>query len=183
MRSFLCAGALLLFMSSPAFADITWQWSFDEESGTLRTMGEPTDLNSPGEFLVTQFAVSASADASNIGAVYQGQTNAFVIWEPSMVDRFRTGTGIPFDSSIRFENESAIYTFSTNSSGALTGQYRLILSEGSTPPQPLAISPAGSVPAVTIQPVPTTSVVALVVLALGILTLGSCATRRRGIPF
>lgn len=128
MKSFLCVGVLLISISAPVFADITWRWSFDDESGTLRTTGEVTDLKSPGKFLVTQFTVSASADESNIGAVYHGQTNAFVIWEPSVVDGFRTGTGNPFDSSIRFENESVIYSFSTSSSGAPTGQYRLISS-------------------------------------------------------
>lgn len=182
MTRILRAAATLLLFSPPAFGEITWQWSFDQERGTFQTSGSVADLGAAGQFEVQQFTVSGSTDADNIGASFSGQANQFIVWEPSAVESFRAGTGIPFGSAILFNSTLARYTFATDSFGTLTGQYRVLADEAGALPLPLTINPIVVAPMPIVQPVPATSPVALAILVFTLALLGLKTTGRSGAP-
>lgn len=169
---------LLMVVAPPAIADITWNWSFGDEAGTFMTEGEPSDLDAAGLFRVVQFDVVQSVDAANTVASYSGPADPFIVWEPTAVVRFQSGTGIPFGSSIQYLSETVRYTFLADSSGTLTGALRVLDDEAASPAMPLTIQAITSTVAPAVHPVPTLSTAGMTMLMLSMLVLGGWMINR-----
>jgi len=95
----LLACGLSLFTPSTSHATIIWDWSFASEAGTFTTDGNLVGGTAPADtYTITDFVVTATAVAGNLGSLSGGQYFEFdptqgFIWDGSNPTQFFRNSG------------------------------------------------------------------------------------------
>lgn len=105
-----------VFLAGNAQAAVIWDWSFGgTEAGTFTTDGNFSDTTNPFTFKITDFAVTSSTLASNVGAIYTiTQQPLGFIWNGSQPTQFFRNGGRDVNGTNLFNGDFQ-YTFFANS--------------------------------------------------------------------